>query len=390
MAQINLSDVPVVDNHCHGLYRAQHPVDLLAWRRHFTESYSPDLPARHVPTMLHYSRLMRALAGFLGCSPEEAAVLAARAARDDTALIAELLRAAKIETLVIDRGYPPPETVLSDTETATLAGCRVAPLLRLEVLMQALIAAHETLDEAREALRVALADIRAAGYIGLKSIAAYRTGLAIREWSAEEAQAAFVEARAQVAARGAVRLAHQPLLDSLLHVAFGEAARQAVPVQFHTGYGDTDMDLRLGNPLHLRAILEDARYRGMPVVLLHACWPFTREGGYLAAVYGQVYLDLSYGIPFLSAGEQLAFTRAALGVTPTSKLLYSSDGVGIPELHWLSAIEGRRLLARALEACVAEGDLTLVEAVRAGEAILRENARRLYGLGGGGESVVTL
>ncbi|HEX6123040.1 MAG TPA: amidohydrolase family protein, partial [Ktedonobacterales bacterium] len=166
--------------------------------------------------------------------------------------------------------------------------------------------------------------------------------------------------------------------------------RQAIPVQFHTGYGDTDMDLRLGNPLHLRAVLEDARYRGMPVVLLHACWPFTREGGYLAAVYGQVYLDLSYGIPFLSAGEQLAFTRAALGVAPTAKLLYSSDGVGLPELHWLSAIEGRRLLARALEECVAEGDLTPAEAARAGEGILRENARRLYGLDAGGAARVTL
>jgi hypothetical protein len=390
MTQLDLRAVPVIDNHCHGLYRAQRPTDIVAWRRHFTESYSPDQPARHVPTMLHYSRLMRSLAGFLGCPAEEAAVLAARATRDDATLISDLFRAAKIETLVIDRGFPPPDRVLSDDETAMLTGCRVAPLLRLEVLMQELIAAHETLDDVRDALRAALSDLRAAGYVGLKSIAAYRTGLAIREWSAAEAQAAFAEARRAVAAHGAVRLAHQPLLDTLLHVAFAEAARQEIPVQFHTGYGDTDMDLRLGNPLHLRAVLEDARYRGMPVVLLHACWPFTREGGYLAAVYGQVYLDLSYGIPFLSAGEQLAFTRAALGVAPTSKLLYSSDGVGIPELHWLSAVEGRRLLARALESCVAEGDLTPAEAVRAGERILRENARQLYGLGGGGEARVTL
>jgi predicted TIM-barrel fold metal-dependent hydrolase len=381
MTQIDLSEISVVDNHCHGLYREQRPADVAAWRRHFTESSDAELPARHVEMMLSYSRLTRAMASFLGCAPEEAAVLAARSARDDDALIADLLRAAKIDVLLVDGGYPPPERVRANTEVAALGRCQVAPILRLEVLMQELIAAHATLEAVEEALRAALADIRAAGYVGLKSIAAYRTGLEIRTWTAEEAQAAFDEARQEVAAHGGLRLAHKPLLDTLLHVAFAEAARQVVPVQFHTGYGDTDMDLRQGNPLHLRAVLEDGRYRGMPVVLLHACWPFTREGGYLAAVYSNVWLDLSYGIPFLSAGEQMAFTQAALAVAPVSKLLYSSDGVGVPELHWLSALEGRRVLRQVLEKCVEMGDLARAEAERAGEAILRENARGLYGLG---------
>ncbi len=85
-----------------------------------------------------------------------------------------------------------------------------------------------------------------------------------------------------------------------------------------------------------------ARYRGMPVVLLHECYPYTREGGYLAAVYENAYLDLSYGIPLLGFGEMLTFTRAALGVAPVSKLVYSSDGIGVPELHWMGALDGRR------------------------------------------------
>jgi len=49
-------------------------------------------------------------------------------------------------------------------------------------------------------------------------------------------------------------------------------------------------------------------------VLLHECYPYTREGAYLAAVYENVYLDLSYGIPFLGYGEMATFTRAAFGV----------------------------------------------------------------------------
>ncbi len=126
----------------------------------------------------------------------------------------------------------------------------------------------------------------------------------------------FTQARQEAVEQGHLRLQHKPLLDTLLHVAFTEAARQELPVQFHTGYGDTDADMLLANPLHLRAVLEHRPYRGMRVVLLHECYPYTRQGGYLAAVYEQVYLDLSYGIPFLSYGEMVAFTRAALGVAP--------------------------------------------------------------------------
>jgi predicted TIM-barrel fold metal-dependent hydrolase len=136
----------------------------------------------------------------------------------------------------------------------------------------------------------------------------------------------------------------------------------------------------LANPLHLRAVLGHRPYRGMRVVLLHECYPYTRQGGYLAAVYEHVYLDLSYGIPFLSYGEMLAFTRAALGVAPTSKLLYSSDAVGIPELHWISALDGRRILGQTLGESVAYGDLTRSEAEIAARAVLHDNAVRLYHL----------
>jgi uncharacterized protein len=380
MEMIDLINVPVVDNHCHGLYRDQTPADLVAWRTHFTESADPEMRQEHVVTTLFYRRLIRELAAFLGCSADEAAVLAARGARDSDEIIRLLLGAANIDTLLIDQGYPPADHVLPDAEVARIAGCRVAPILRLEVLMQRLIAAHDSLFNVENALRSALADIRAQGYVALKSIAAYRTGLDIRTWPREAAAHAFAEAHREVQARGSVRLAHKPLLDTLLHVAFVEAARQEVPVQFHTGYGDTDADMLLANPLHLRAVLEQRAYRGMPVVLLHECYPYTRQGGYLAAVYANVYLDLSYGIPFLGYDEMLAFTRAALGVAPLSKLLYSSDGVGVPEPHWLGALYGRRILEQAFGECMASGELTLTEAETAGRAILHDNAVRLYRL----------
>jgi uncharacterized protein len=71
----------------------------------------------------------------------------------------------------------------------------------------------------------------------------------------------------------------------------------------------------------------------MPVMLLHECYPYTRHGGYLPTIYETVYLDLSYGIPLLGYSGMLFFTHEALGVAPISKLLYRTDGIGVPELH---------------------------------------------------------
>jgi uncharacterized protein len=376
---VDLRHVTVVDNHCHGVFRSQRFDDLVSWRRAFTESADPGMPREHVASTAFYLRLIRTFAAFFDCEPEEEAVFAARAEMEGSELTGSLLRDANIEILLVDTGYPPPEEVLPASELAELAGCRVEPMLRLETLMERLLAEHGSLEEVKEALADALDDVRGQGYVALKSIVAYRTGLNIREWTGEEAEASFHDFQ-QAAGENSVRLAHKPLLDTLLHVAFAEAARQEVPVQFHIGYGDADTDLLLGNPLHLRAVLERPDYRGMPVVLLHECYPYTREGGYLAAIYENVYLDLSYGIPLLGYGEMLSFTRGALGVAPISKLLYGSDGTGVPELHWMSAIDGRHVLGLALEELVAHDELSIPEAEAAGEDVLRGNAIRLYRL----------
>jgi uncharacterized protein len=382
MQPVDLTHIPVVDNHCHGITQDQTFEDLASWRRAFTESTDPGMPRDHVATTSLYRRLIRTLADFLGCAPEEEAVFAARTGRDGRELASALLRAANVDTLLIDTGFPPPEEVFPVPETGELGNCRAEPMLRLEILMEGLLAQHGSLTETEEALAVALEDVRGRGYVALKSIAAYRTGLDIREWTREEAEKSFREYR-RAAGEGSARLVHKPLLDTLLHVAFAQATRQEVPVQFHVGYGDADTDLLLGNPLYLRPVLQRPDYRGMPVVLLHECYPYTRQGGYLAAVYEQVYLDLSYGIPLLGYGEMLSFTRQALGVAPTSKLMYSSDGIGVPELHWISAIDGRRVLGEALGELAAHGELDVAGAEAAGESVLRGNAARLYRLAPG-------
>jgi uncharacterized protein len=378
MTPIDLSSIPLADNHCHGIYRTQAPLDVAAWRGLFTESTDQGMRSKHVTTTLFYRRLVREMAIFFDCEPTEEAILAARQKLDEQDLIRSFLRAANFDVLFIDKGYPPQDLLLSDATVSDLANCRVAPMLRVELLMQRLITENVTVSSVIEALRAELSDVRGQGYVALKSIVAYRTGLDIQTWTTDDVEAAFAVARWEVQEKGSVRLAQKPLLDTLLHVTFEEAARQELPIQFHTGYGDTDADMLLANPLHLRAVLDRREYRAMPVVLLHESYPYTQQGAYLATVYENAYLDLSYGIPFLGYNEMLEFTRAAFSVAPYSKLLYSSDAVGVPEVHWISALDGRRIVGQVLGECVTNGDLSQSEAEQAGAAVLHDNAIQLY------------
>ena len=378
MTPIDLSNIPLADNHCHGIFQSQRPGDLTAWRRLFTESFDPVMQSTHVATTLFYRRLIREMAAFFECEPTEEAVLAVRKKHDDQLLISKYLRAANFDVLFIDKGYPPPEMLLSDAMVSGLANCRVVPMLRVELLMQRLIAENTTLSAVVEALRSTLNDVRGQGYVALKSIVAYRTGLNIGIWDIDDVEEAFTVARREVQEKGSLRLTHKPLLDTLLHVTFAEAARQELPIQFHTGYGDAEADLLLANPLYLRAVLQRPEYRAMQVVLLHESYPYTQQGAFLATVYENVYLDLSYGIPYLGYHEMLEFTRTALSVAPFSKLLYSSDAVGVPEIHWVSALNGRSILGQVLGECVVHGDLSSTEAEKAGAAVLHDNAMQLY------------
>jgi len=376
--ELELETVAVIDNHCHAVEADQH-TDVLQWRRYFTESPDAAIQQHDVAHTALYQRLLRAMATYHGVAETEDDVLTARNRCTPAELIGGLFGQAGIGGVVIDTGFPAPDRAMPADAFVAASGSAYRALLRLEGFFEELLTRHASFDDLRDAVGAELADIRARGYAGLKCIAGYRTGLAIERWPEDDARVAFTEARAELGRSDRVRLGYKPLLDTLLHRAFAAAAEQEIPVQFHVGYGDPDVDLRSAAPLELRAILEEPDYRPMPVVLLHGCWPYFREGAYLASVYGNVFLDLSYAIPFLSVGELTSMTRAALGTAPFSKLMYSSDGARVPELHWLGARDGRRALNTVLTELVTDGDLNIGQARDAGRAILRENAARVYG-----------
>lgn len=66
-------------------------------------------------------------------------------------------------------------------------------------------------------------------------------------------------------------------------------------------------------------------YPNAKIVLLHSSYPYTRDAGYLTAVYPNVFLDFGEIFPFLSAEGQASVVRQMLELTPTNKILWSSE-----------------------------------------------------------------
>lgn len=375
---LNLTAIPVVDNHCHPVLLNQQ-MDTLQFRRYFTEESDPSLAEKHISNSVYYLWMLRQMASFYGSQNIEEDILAARNQLEADTLIERLYRSANIDTLILDPAFPLPDGCYTPERMGQLGHCRTVKMLRLETLMQRLIVEHADFDEMVERYSSELSHAREHGYCAFKSIVAYRAGLNIAEWSKDQAVASFAEARSAIRG-GQLRIVHKPLIDYLLHIAFCHASEQELAVQFHTGYGDSDTDMRLGNPLHLREVLERRDYRSMQVVLLHESYPYCQLGAYLAATYPHVYFDLSYTIPFVDRLEMLAFTRQALGVAPASKLMYSSDGINVPEMHWAAAIRGRSVIGQVLDELIEADEIDEEQAYSLAQLVLHDTAYNVYKL----------
>ncbi|MFL5960369.1 MAG: amidohydrolase family protein [Gaiellaceae bacterium] len=317
---LDLDGIALVDHHAHGILRGQPSLD--EFRGLFSESPDPrQWP--HVATGITYRRAIRELAGLFGVEATEDAVYAYRLAAEPQEYARRLLAETNTELLLLDDGYPPTDVGTSWDEFASWVGLPARPVLRLETH------AGEDVAVAREQ-----------GYVGLKTIAAYRGGL---DRVAEQIVAAL-EAN--------------------------EATGDPLPVQVHCGFGDSDLHLWRSDPSYLKALVE--QFQATPFVLLH-CYPYVREAGWLAHVYGNVWFDLSLTIPHVSQPVQAI--REALELAPVSKLLYASDAARTPELYYLAARWWRRALAEVLPQLLPEE-----EAEEAARLILRDNARALYAL----------
>ena len=373
---LDLDAIPIVDNHCHSLLRRQPPDDD-AFRIHLTESTFPEIARDHIPTSLAYHLAIREMAVLLDCEPTPDAVHAARRDRGVEWLTHEVVERGRFKTWLIDTGYGA-DTTYSLDELRELAPCRIEEVLRLEPLIERLILEAETFDGFLDAYRASLAGLRDRGIVGMKSVIAYRTGLHVREVARGDAADAYRTARAAGQRDGRLRIESKPLLDFLIVIAVEESASQGVPIQFHTGLGDPDLDLTLVDPAALRILFAD-RFRAAPIVLLHTGYPYIRSLAYLAAMFPNVYADMGETILF-APGEATEIYRELIGLAPASKLLFSTDASLVPELYWIGARIGRRALGRVLDEHIADGAIDESTALDWAEAMLWRNSEAVYSL----------
>jgi uncharacterized protein len=374
---LDLSDIPIVDHHAHPLRRVQ-PATPDEWLGYFTESNYPDFVLHHVPHSLFFQYAVQALSGLLGCEANAVDILEGRDTLGQQEWAKLLIQNANIKTMLMDYGFRGKESY-THSEMKDLLPCRVEPILRLESLAQDLILEQATFDQFLDAFVANVEEAGVNGNVALKSIIAYRTGLDIREWSHEQTESAFLHVKEQAKRDGKVRLASQPVNDMLVLHALEIANRQGMPFQFHTGYGDSDVDLRLANPLHFRPWLQSGKFTRVPWVILHMGYPYLRESAYLSSIYPNIFVDLSLAIPF-AVGEAQSMLVQLLGLAPTSKLLYASDGFSVPELFWLGAKACRTALGRVLDQFVVDNILTTEKAHVSAEQILFRNSESLYSL----------
>ncbi|MEV8631926.1 amidohydrolase family protein [Streptosporangium sp. NPDC051023] len=369
--------IPLVDHHVHGALATD--VSRREFEELITESNRP-VPGwmTQFDSQVGFA-ILRHCAPVLGLVPHAApeAYLARRAELGADEVNKRLLAAGGIGHFLVETGYRG-EEILDPAGMSAVAGRPADEVVRLEAVAERVVA--DGTDAAGFAARfeTALGE-RSRTARGLKSIVAYRHGLDFdpRPPTSNEVTAAAGRWLRTVERTGTIRVDDPVLLRHLIW----KGIERGLPLQFHIGYGDPDVDLHRSDPLLLRGLIELAEPSGVPLLLLH-CYPFHRNAGFLAQVYPNVYFDVGLGVNYTGA-RSVAVVAESLELAPFAKILFSSDAWGPAELHHLGALLWRRAMTRVLSGFVADGEWSRAQAVRVATMIGAENARRVYGLAEG-------
>lgn len=372
--QSTVDELRVVDHHCHGVLRRD--VSRSDFESLLTEA---DEPGSLNPTLFDSQigfALRRWCAPVLDLEPhaEPEAYLERRAELGHVEVTSRFLREAGTGMYVVDTGYVP-EPILGPAELAAAVDGEAFEIVRLEQVAEKVIAGGVDAVGFAGAVRESLAR-RTAGAVGVKSIAAYRSGLDLPDDQPTESEVAAAAGRwLRAVEHGAVPRCSDPVLHSFLVWAGIDLGK---PVQFHVGLGDSDTDLRRGNPLLLTPLLRATQTRGIPIMLLHN-YPFHRYAGYLAQVFSHVFVDVGLATHNLGRGSSRVIAEL-LELAPFGKVLFSSDAFGLPELYLLGTLLFRRGLTEVLHGGIADGSWTETDAERTAGMILAGNAIRAYRL----------
>ena len=370
------ADLALVDHHVHGVMRADLDRDRI--ESLLTESSAPP-PAGTTAfdSQLGFA-VRRWCAPVLDLEPHAPAddYVRRRTELGSTEVARRLLAAASIDTWLVDTGFHSND-VTTPAELAALSGRPARQIPRLESVAERVARSGGSATAFGDDVCAAIGQLATtAGTAGFKSVAAYRCGL---DFEPTRPRAAEVEAAAGRWLR-AVYAGEPPRLADPVLVRHGiwAALDTGLPLQLHTGHGDTDSRLHRADPALLQDFLAASQDSGSPVMLLH-CYPYHRQAGAMANLFPHVYLDVGEALNHVGARSAVVLAEA-LELTPFHKMLYSSDAFGLPELHYLAAAAFRRDMVAVAAGFVADGAWSAADAGRVAAMIGSGNARRVYRL----------
>jgi predicted TIM-barrel fold metal-dependent hydrolase len=394
---IDLSDLPVVDAHCHSYLESPKALSADDFARYASIlSVQPDFldgkftPSKKQLALSHarlarmyreqpfFNHMIKLLSQYYHCEPELEAVTTARSTRaaNFDAYAKDLFDDARIRGLVLDGGYPPLKTEDLKRFPAT-----VVRVFRLETFIKDLLTRHDSFSEFCTQYERGIEDaIGRDGYVGLKSIIAYRTGLEIRRVELKDAKKDFLAAKKGRAETAWYGPKVKKLRDFLVIRAMELSIDLNVPMQLHTGVGDFDILLDRCDPSLMYELLKDEKLRHATVVLVHSGFPNNQNAAFMASALPNVFLDFSLTIPFLNPASSERLLEI-LEIAPSSKIMYGSDGFNLPELFWLSAKVGKRILEECFVKLLQERIFDENEISQKAKQILFANANELYRVG---------
>lgn len=366
--------VGLVDAHAHNIVELDSTFPFLNC---FSEAQGDALSC--APHSLSFKRSLRDIAELYGSELSLHAVEEYRRSSGLQSISLTCFRAARISAILIDDGLALDKK--HDIKWHRKFAPVVGRILRIERLAEKILdqempdGSTWTLDMFTETFVGKLKSV-VDEIVGLKSIAAYRSGLEINtNVTQKEADEGLFEV---LSAGKPVHITNKSLIDYIFTRSLEFALDFDLPMQIHTGFGDKDLDLRLSNPLHLKTVLDDKKFYKCRIVLLHASYPFSKEASYLASVYSQVYLDFGLAVPKLSVHGMISSVKELLELAPIKKVMFSTDGYAFPETFYLGAKKAREVIFSVLRDACIDGDLSVPEAVEAAKDIFAQNAINFY------------
>jgi uncharacterized protein len=386
--KLDFLSYPVIDNHSHPWSEDTREITKESYISVMNMGGLSAEEAKDPENVLHSEftpmgrQIMHLMAKFLGCERKLSEVIEARnrrASEDYWQYCKDLFEDAKIEGLLVDDGYSE-VSVTSGLkrrdfeEFATKSPVPIKRVARIEPRFQAAVDQSSSFEDFvtrfDESITSAARDQHA---IAFKSVIAYRSGLHVEKPTEDEVRRDYERSKA-TRARDV-----KHIRDWYVRRVIARCQELGTAFHIHAGMGDIDVVFDRCNPMQLYELLKDPDTWKTKIFLIHGGYPFSQEAAFYANSLKNVYVDLSEMIPFASIPGAIEKTMHILDMAPPARVVFGSDGVVIPEVHWAGAKIGRQVLEHVLGRFVETGVYDDGEAHQAAQLILSGNAKRVYG-----------